>query len=209
MARYKEAVCRLCRREGSRLYLKGERCYGSKCAFEKREKPPGEVRPGRPAKVGEYGTQLRAKQKMRRSYGVLEKPFHNYFNRAERESGVTGENLLRSLELRLDNVVYRLGWAVSRAQARQLVRHRHILVNGRHVDIPSYLVSEGDVIEVKPGSRNMALLRGAVEASAGRGCPAWLRMDPHTLQGEVVRLPSREDIEATFEEQLVVEYYSR
>jgi len=209
MARYKEAVCRLCRREGSRLYLKGERCYGSKCAFEKREKPPGEVRPGRPAKVGEYGTQLRAKQKMRRSYGVLEKPFHNYFNRAERESGVTGENLLRSLELRLDNVVYRLGWAVSRAQARQLVRHRHILVNGRHVDIPSYLVSEGDVIEVKEKSRQIPQIIESLKAVERRGVPQWLEVDKDNFRGSVRLLPSREDITMPIQEHLIVELYSK
>lgn len=209
MARYKDAVCRWCRREGSRLYLKGERCYSSKCALERREKPPGEIRPGRPTKLGDYGTQLRAKQKMRRSYRVLEKPFHNYFNRAEREPGVTGENLLRLLELRLDNVVYRLGFAISRAQARQLVRHRHVLVDGRIVDIPSYLVSEGNVIGIKAKSRNLEVLQLAVESSARRGCPGWLRVDPHTLEGQVLSLPSREDMDPSLEEQLVVEYYSR
>jgi small subunit ribosomal protein S4 len=209
MARYKEAVCRLCRREGSRLYLKGERCYSSKCAIEKRENPPGQVHMQRQRKVGDYGIQLRAKQKMRRTYGVLERPFHNYFGQAVRETGVTGENLLRLLELRLDNVVYRLGLAVSRAQARQFVRHRHVLLNGRIVNIPSYLVDEGDVIEIKQKSRNLDALRFAVEASTGRGVPAWLRMDTHALRGEVLNLPSREDIEADFEEQLVVEFYSR
>lgn len=208
MARYREAVCRLCRRERMKLYLKGDRCYTDKCAFERHSYPPGQHGQAR-AKYSDYGIQLREKQKVKRMYGLLERQFRNYFHLAERQKGITGTNLLTLLERRLDNVVYRLGFAVSRAQARQLVRHNHFLLNGRKVNIPSYLVQEGDVIELKEGSRQIPQIVEAVRSSARRGTPDWLNLDLENFRGSVLRLPAREDITMPIQEHLIVELYSK
>jgi len=208
MARYTGPVCRLCRREGTKLFLKGDRCYNDKCAFNRRPVPPGQHGKGR-RKVSEYGLQLREKQKMRRAYGLLEKQFRLYFNKASRMKGLTtGEGLLQLLELRLDNVVYRLGLGVSRAQARQLTLHRHILVNGNKVNIPSYQVQPGDVISVKEGSQSVDIFK-AVKENGVSNIPKWLEMDADKLTGKVVQKPDRGDVDLTLEEHLVVEYYSK
>jgi small subunit ribosomal protein S4 len=208
MARYTESVCRLCRREGAKLFLKGTRCYSKKCAFERRPSPPGQHGVRR-RKVGEYGLQLREKQKVRRTYGVLERQFRNYFVDAENRPGVTGENLLRSLETRLDNVVYRLGFATSRAQARQLVNHGHFAVNGRATDISSYRLKPGDVISVRESHRTREPFKIAKETLRNHQAPEWLRVDAATLAGTVVTPPSRDQMPLDLNEQLVVEYYSR
>ncbi len=208
MARYTDARCRLCRRERMALYLKGDRCYTDKCAIQRRNYPPGQHGQGR-GKISDYGLQLREKQKVRRMYGVLEKQFRGYFHRAERMRGVTGTNLLILLERRLDNIVYRLGFANSRAQARQLVRHNHILVDGRRVNLPSYLVKVGQTVEVAERSRNSPLVRDALEAAARRGCPPWLELDKDAAKGRVSMLPSREDITMPIQEHLIVELYSK
>jgi small subunit ribosomal protein S4 len=211
MARYKDAVCKLCRREGEKLFLKGERCVSPKCAFERRPYPPGLH--GRQAqfrrKVSDYGLQLRAKQKARRVYGVLERQFRRYFREAEQRRGLTGTNLLVLLESRLDNVVYRLGFAASRPQARQLVRHGHMEVNGRKVDIPSFLVKPGDVITVRQGSQRSPYFRDLIEDLSHRAVPEWLSRDDEAMVGRVMALPERKDIDVAFDEQLIVEYYSR
>ena len=208
MARYTGPVCRLCRREGTKLFLKGDRCYSDKCAFNRRPVPPGQHGQGR-RKVSEYGLQLREKQKMRRAYGLLEKQFRLYFNKASRMKGLTtGEALLQLLELRLDNVVYRLGLGVSRAQSRQLVLHSHILVNGKKVNIPSYQVQAGDVITVKEGSQNVDIFK-AVKENGVSNLPKWVEMDAAKLTGKVLQKPEREDVDLTLEEHLVVEYYSK
>ena len=208
MARYNGSVCRLCRREGQKLFLKGERCYTEKCSVGRRSYAPGQHGQGR-KKASEYGIQLRAKQRARRYYGVLEGQFHTYFEEAERRQGVTGENLLRILESRLDNVVYRLGFASSRAQARQLVVHGHFTVNGRKVDIPSYLVKAGDVVAVKEKSRGTENMKTIAEANSARPVPQWLDVNRETLEGKVVNLPAREDIDVPVEEHLIVEFYSK
>ena len=208
MARYTASVCRLCRREGQKLFLKGERCYTEKCSVGRRSYAPGQHGQGR-KKTSEYGIQLRAKQRARRYYGVLEGQFHTYFEEAERRQGVTGENLLRILESRLDNVVYRLGFASSRAQARQLVVHGHFTVNGRKVDIPSYLVKAGDVVAVKEKGRGTENMKTIVEANSARPVPQWLDVNRETLEGKVVSLPAREDIDVPVEEHLIVEFYSK
>lgn len=208
MARYIEPVCRLCRRQGGKLYLKGDRCYSNKCSFDRHSYVPGEHGQGR-QKVSKYGLQLREKQKAKRIYGVLESQFRRYFARAEKERGITGENLLRLLERRLDNAVFRLGMASSRSQARQLVRHGHFSVNGRRVDIPSYLVKPGDVIAVRERSKKMPLFQGLAESLQGRSVPDWLELDAENLQGRVVALPTREHIDIPLEEHLIVELYSR
>lgn len=208
MARYTGSVCRLCRREGAKLFLKGDRCYGPKCSLGKRATPPGEHGQARQRKQSEYALQLREKQKARRAYGVLEKQFHRYFDKAERMSGITGENLLAALERRLDNVVYRLGLAASRAQARQIVRHGHIRVNGRKITIPSYLVDVNDVITVRERSADAAHFK-ALREGTGRVTPKWLTMDAENLKGTVVAMPQREDIDLTIQEHLIVELYSR
>ena len=208
MARYTEAVCRLCRREGMKLYLKGDRCYSDKCAMNKRAFAPGQHGQGR-KKVSEYGIQLREKQKVRRIYGVQEKQFRIYFQKAERQKGVVGENLLRLLECRLDNVIYRLGFGVSRAEARQLVRHGHFTVNGRKVNIPSYLVKVGETIAVKEGSKSSPKFQTMVEALPHKTIPGWLDLDKNNLVAKVVSLPTREDIDLAINEQLIVELYSR
>ncbi len=209
MGRYTGPRCRLCRREGKRLYLKGARCYTSKCALERRNYPPGMHGQRRAGKPSEYGIQLRAKQQMRRIYGVSERQFRNYFRRAVRQKGITGEILLQLLERRLDNVVYRLGFASSRAEARQLVSHRHIMVNGRIVNIPSYLVREGDVISVKPRSRGIQPIQNAINAAMGRPQVPWLEVDYDQLTGRVLSLPTRDQIDTQVDERLVVEFYSR
>ncbi|MGI6706129.1 MAG: 30S ribosomal protein S4 [Clostridia bacterium] len=207
MARYTGAVCRLCRREGMKLYLKGERCYTEKCSITRRPTPPGQHGQSR-RKVSEYGLQLREKQKARRIYGVLENQFEKYFEMAERMKGITGENLLQLLERRLDNVVYRLGFASSRAQARQFVRHGHIRVNGKKVNIPSYLVNVGETISVKENSRDIDRFKEAREGTS-RIVPKWLEVDSGNLEGKVVALPVREDIDMELQEHLIVELYSR
>lgn len=207
MARYTDAVCRLCRREGVKLYLKGEKCYTDKCPVVKRNTPPGQHGLNRRAKVSEYGLQLREKQKARRFYGVLENQFERYFDLAARKKGVTGEILLQILERRLDNVVYRMGFGASRAEARQIVKHSHVEVNGRKVNIPSYLIREGDVIAIREGSKDHKRVK---ELSAGnRTIPAWLSVENEALRGTIVRLPNRDEIDAPVQEHLIVELYSR
>lgn len=208
MARYTEAVCRLCRREGVKLYLKGDRCYSDKCAVDRKSYAPGQHGQSR-KKISEYGLQLREKQKARRIYGVLEKQFRNYFKKAERQKGITGENLLRFLERRLDNVVYRLGYASSRIEARQLVRHGHFTVNGKRVNIPSYLVEVGDVIKVAEKSAKSPKFKELAEAAAHRTPPAWLESNVDGLEGRVLAFPSREEIDTGIEEHLIVELYSK
>ena len=208
MARYRGAVCRLCRREGAKLFLKGERCFTDKCALERRPYPPGQHGQMRTKKT-EYGLLLREKQKLKRIYGVLEKQFRRYFAEAERRKGVTGETLLVLLERRLDNVVYRMGFANSRNQARQLVRHGHVMVNGRKVDIPSYQVKVGDVIKIREKSREIPLIKEALEGRARRGVPSWLEVDAERLEGKIKAMPTREEIAIPVQEQLIVEFYSK
>ncbi|MDD4320175.1 MAG: 30S ribosomal protein S4 [Acidaminococcaceae bacterium] len=208
MARYTEAVCRQCRREGVKLFLKGDRCYGSKCAFEVRAYAPGQHGQAR-KKVSEYGIQLREKQKARRIYGMLERQFHNCFVRAEKQKGITGENLLIMLERRMDNVVYRLGLADSRSQARQLVTHGHISVNGKRLDIPSALVKAGDVISVMENSRGLEYFKGMAETLAKKTVPVWMVGDAQNLGGKIDRFPIREEIDLPIEEHLIVELYSK
>ena len=211
MARYKDAVCKLCRREGEKLFLKGERCVSPKCAFERRPYPPGSH--GKQStfrrKTSDYGLQLRAKQKARRVYGVLERQFRRYFREAEKQRGQTGVNLLILLESRLDNVVYRLGFAASRPQARQLVRHGHLEVNGRKVNIPSYLVKAGDIVMVRTRSRQMVYFKDLFHDLPHRAVPEWLSRDDEVMAGRVMSVPERKDIDVTLNEQLIVEYYSR
>ena len=208
MARYTGSVCKLCRREGEKLFLKGERCYSDKCSVSRRNYVPGQHGKGR-KKISEYGLQLRMKQKARRYYGILEGQFHHYFEMAERKQGVTGENLLRILESRLDNVVYRLGWASSRAEARQLVVHGHFMVNGKKVDIPSYLLRAGEVVAVSAKSKESTKVKAVLEANSGRPVPAWLDLNREALEAKVVNLPAREEIDTPVEEQLIVEFYSK
>ena len=207
MARYVGPVCRLCRREGMKLFLKGERCYTEKCAIEKRNFPPGQHGKSRKAKLAGYGLQLREKQKVKRIYGVLEDQFRRYFEAADRTRGITGETLLQLLERRFDNVIYRLGLATSRPQARQLVRHGHFLINGKKVDIPSYSLRAGDVVTVKAASEKNATIVHAMEEVKGRGVPAWLTFDG--ASGKVMSLPTREQINLPVQEQLIVELYSK
>ncbi len=209
MARYREAVCRLCRREGVKLFLKGQRCLTDKCAIEKRNFAPGQHGKARRPKLVGYGKQLREKQKLRRLYGILEDQFRAYFEKAAAMKGVTGENLLLMLERRLDNVVYREGLATSRAQARQLIRHGHIQVSGRKVNIPSFQVSPGQEVAVRESSRNMLSIQRAVDLTGGRSVPPWLEFDREHLKGRVVSLPKREDVNFPIQEQMVVELYSK
>jgi len=208
MARYTDAVCRLCRREGQKLFLKGDRCYTEKCAADRRPYPPGQHGQGR-SKTSEYGLQLREKQKAKRYYGVLESQFRGYFNMASKRKGKTGENLLAILETRLDNTVYRLGFAMSRAEARQLVLHGHFLVNGRKVNIPSFLVRPGMIISLKDKSRHLEKIKSVIEANASRVPPKWLEYDSNALIAKVSTVPEREDIDIPIEEQLIVELYSK
>ncbi len=208
MARYTGAVCRLCRREGQKLFLKGERCYSEKCSIAVRAYAPGQHGQGR-KKSSEYGLQLRAKQKARRFYGVQEGQFRHYFEIAERKQGVTGENLLKILESRLDNVVYRVGFASSRAEARQLIGHGHFEVNGSRVDIASYLLKAGDVIAICEKSKALEKMKGVVEANASRPAPAWIDVDKDKCEAKVIALPERDQIDAPVEEQPIVEFYSK
>ena len=210
MARYAGPVCRLCRREGMKLFLKGERCYAEKCAIEKRNVPPGQQgRRRRPNKVMGYGSQLREKQKVKRTYGVLESQFRRYFAAAERQRGITGETLLQLLERRLDNVVYRLGLATSRPQARQLVRHGHVRLNGQRADIPSISLKAGDAVTVREKSTKKPSIVYAMEEVKGRGIPQWLEFDAGKLAGRIASLPTREQINLPVQEQLIVELYSK
>jgi len=209
MARYIGPVCRLCRREGMKLFLKGERCYTEKCAIEKRNFLPGQHGKARKAKLAGYGLQLREKQRVKRIYGVLENQFRRYFEAADRQRGITGELLLQMLECRLDNVIYRIGFSTSRAQARQLVRHGHFSVNGKKVDIPSYQVREGDIVAVRERSKQTAAVQHAIEEVKGRGIPEWLSLQADQASGRIVSLPTRAQINLPVQEQLIVELYSK
>ena len=208
MARYTGAVCRLCRREGAKLYLKGDRCYSDKCSLKRRQYAPGQHGQGR-KKLSEYGVQLREKQKAKRYYGILESQFRHYFELAAKKQGVTGENLLSILETRLDNVAYRLGFGMSRAEARQLVRHGHVTVNGKKVNIPSYLISVGDVIAVKEASKGSAKIKAVLESNSGKSIPKWLDLNKDTAEAKVIALPARDDIDLEIAEHLIVELYSK
>jgi small subunit ribosomal protein S4 len=208
LARYRESVCRLCRREGLKLFLKGDRCYSEKCAFERRGFAPGDHGQLR-KKFSDYGVQLREKQKLKRMYGLLEKQFRGYFGRADRQKGITGTNLLLFLERRLDNMIFRMGFANSRTEARQLVRHNHFLVGEKRVNIPSYLVKPGDEIRVREGSRKVERIIEAMETVARRGVPQWLEVDKTNFRGVVKMLPAREELTMPVKEQLVVELYSK
>ncbi|MGA1842398.1 MAG: 30S ribosomal protein S4 [bacterium] len=208
MARYRESSCRLCRREGEKLFLKGDRCFKDKCSLERRNFPPGQHGQRR-QKFSDYGMQLREKQKVKRMYGLLEKQFRNYFKKVERQKGITGENLLIKLEMRLDNLVYRLGFACSRNQARLLVTQGHFLVKGRKVNIPSFIAKPSDVIEVKEKSRKLTIIQESMEAAIQRGIPNWLELDAENFRGIVKALPSREEITHPIQEQMIVELYSK
>ncbi len=208
MARYRDANCKLCRREGEKLFLKGSRCMGPKCAIERRQYAPGQHGQNMRRKVSAYGLQLREKQKVRRTYGILERQFHNYFKKADAKTGITGESLIQFLERRLDNMVYRLGFAPSRKAARQLVRHRHLMVDGRIVDIPSYLVRPGQVIRIKDKSKKLDMIHEAMKMGRGDEYP-WMRLNKAGLEGELLEIPVRTDIPLTANEQLIVELYSK
>ncbi len=210
MAKYTGPVCRLCRREDMKLFLKGDRCYTDKCGYERRAYPPGQHGQTRRRKrASDYGEQLREKQKVKRIYGIAERQFRGYYHRAARMKGVTGANLIQLLERRLDNVVYRMGFVSDHAEGRQLVRHGHFIVNGRKVDIPSYLVRAGDVIEVRTKSRTIARIMEALAAVERRGIPSWVELDKDAFQGKVTALPAREDVTLPIREQLIVELYSK
>ena len=208
MARYIGSVCKMCRREGEKLFLKGDRCLSDKCSFSRRSYAPGQHGQAR-KKQSEYGLQLREKQKLRRIYGILEAQFARYFDLAERKKGITGELLLQLLETRLDNVVYRLKLAGSRREARQLVRHGFFRVNDRKVNIPSYQVKPGDVIKLKDGASNSLLIKGILEANNGQNIPEWLELDTNVWTARVISIPSREQIDVPIQEHLIVELYSR
>ena len=209
MARYAGPVCRLCRREGMKLFLKGERCYGEKCAIERRNVPPGQHGKGRRARLLGYGLQLREKQKVKRMYGVLERQFRRYFEKADRQKGVTGEILLQLLERRLDNVVYRLGFAASRAQGRQLVRHGHFTVNGKRADVPSFSIKPGDLVAVRPSSLKNPSITYAMEEVKGRGIPEWMELNGEQMTGRLAATPTRDQLNLPIQEQLIVELYSK
>ncbi len=209
MARYSGSLCRLCRREDLKLFLKGDRCYGDKCAFERRPYAPGQHGQRRRGKFSDYRMQLREKQKVKRIYGVLEKQFRRYYYRAERLKGISGTNLLILLESRLDNVVYRMGFASSRNQARQLVRHNHFLVNGKRVNIPSYQVKPGDVVEVREKSRKVAQILEAIETVVRRGVPEWIEVEKEKFVGTLKAIPNREELTMPVNEQLIIELYSK
>ncbi|MBW2408577.1 MAG: 30S ribosomal protein S4 [Deltaproteobacteria bacterium] len=209
MARYTDSVCRQCRRENMKLYLKGDRCYSDKCAFDRRGYPPGEHGERRGRKISDYGIQLREKQKVKRMYGLSEKQFRLFFERADRQKGITGTNLLVLLERRLDNVVFRLGFVNSRAQGRQLVRHNHFSVNGQKVNIPSYIVNIGDAVEVREKSRKITAISDSMEAVVRRGIPQWLDLEKDNHKGLIKAFPVREDLTMPMQEQLVVELYSK
>ena len=209
MARYNESVCRLCRREGLKLFLKGDRCYSEKCAIERREYSPGQHGQSRRTKLSEYGVQLREKQKVRQLYGLLERQFHRFFNIAERSNGVTGDNLIKILESRMDNMVYRMGFANSRQEARMLIGQNHFIVNNRRANIPSILLKPGDVLMVKEKSKKITRIAAALESSERRGIPEWLMVDREKMEGTVKALPKREEITIPINENLIVEYYSK
>jgi len=212
MAKYRGPVCKLCRREGEKLFLKGERCFGPKCSFERRSYAPGMHGKGaqfRRRRDSDYNRQLRAKQKARRVYGVFERQFHRYYEVALSRHGITGINLLQILESRMDNVIFRLGYAANRAQARLLVTHGHFAVNGRRTDVPSALISQGDIVSVRDGSRRRSYFKDLLAVAEDRNVPAWLSRDLKELSGTMVRLPERSEIDANLSEQLIVEYYSR
>jgi small subunit ribosomal protein S4 len=209
LARYTGSVCRLCRRENMKLFLKGDRCYSDKCAFDRRGYPPGQHGQRRRGKTSDYGIQLREKQKVKRMYGLSEDQFRLFFQRAERQKGITGENLLAMLERRMDNVVYRLGYVNSRSQGRQFVRHKHFLVNGKSVNIPSYLISIGDIIELREKSKKVKMIEDALDAVVRRGIPQWLDLEKENMKGVVKGMPLREDITTPIQEQLIVELYSK
>jgi len=209
LARYTEALCRLCRRENLKLFLKGDRCYGDKCAYDRRPYAPGQHGQRRGGKISDYQLQLREKQKVKRIYGILEKQFRRYYYQAEKKKGITGTNLLLLLESRIDNIVYRMGFATSRNQARQLVRHNHFLVNGKKTNIPSYQVKVGDVIEIKEGSRKVPMFSEAMETVVRRGIPSWMEVDKDAFKGTLKALPGREDLTMPIQEQLIVELYSK
>lgn len=208
MARYIGALCRICRREGEKLFLKGDRCYTEKCAVERRKYPPGEHGQGF-KKLSDYGIQLREKQKVRKMYGVLERQFRRYFHAAERKKGVTGEILLQLIESRLDTMVFRMGFAPNRRRARQIVGHGHIMVNGRMTNLPSYQVKKGDVVEVKTASRDIPEIIDSLSKSEYRGMPGWVEIDSANFRGKVIHIPSRDEIQLPVQEQLVVELYSK
>jgi small subunit ribosomal protein S4 len=208
MARYREANCKLCRREGEKLFLKGSRCLSEKCAIERRQYAPGQHGQNMRRKVSAYGQQLREKQKVRRTYGILERQFRTYFKKADQKTGITGEALVQMLECRLDNMVYRLGFSGSRKQARQLVRHRHVMVDGRIVDIPSYQVKPKQIIRIKDKSKNLDLIHEALKIGRGDDIP-WLRLNKAALEGELLEVPKRSEIPLTANEQLIVELYSK
>ena len=209
MARYTGSVCRICRRENLKLFLKGDRCYSDKCAFDRRGYPPGQHGQRRGRKISDYGIQLREKQKVKRMYGLSEKQFRLFFERADNQKGITGTNLLVFLERRLDNVVYRLGFVNSRPQARHFVRHNHFLINGKKVNIPSYLIKIGDVVEVREKGRKIQALEDALDAVVRRGIPQWLDLEKEDMKGMIKEFPSREDITTPIQEQLIVELYSK
>jgi len=209
LARYIDPRCRLCRRENLKLFLKGDRCYSDKCAFDRRGYPPGQHGQRRGRKISGYGIQLREKQKVKRMYGLSEKQFHLFFEKADRKKGITGTNLLVFLERRLDNVVYRLGFVNSRAQGRQLVRHQHFSVNGKKVNIPSYLIKIGDVVEIREKSRKVKTIEDSLDAVVRRGVPQWLELEKKDLKGIVKGFPIREDLTMPIQEQLIVELYSK
>lgn len=209
MARYTDANCKLCRREAEKLFLKGHRCYTDKCAFERRGYAPGQHGQSRRFKVSNYGMQLREKQKVRRIYGILEKQFRNYFEKADKKVGITGETLLQMLECRLDNLIYRLGFAPSRKAARQLVRHRHFTVNGRIVDVPSFQIKPGSIIKVRDKSKTLDIIHSSLKEFGQTDQIAWLRLNKAALEGELLEIPKRQDIPMTANEQLIVELYSK
>jgi len=209
LARYRGSVCRICRRENLKLFLKGDRCYSDKCAFDRRGYAPGEHGQRRRGKTSDYGIQLREKQKVKRMYGLSEKQFHLFFQRADRQKGITGTNLLSALERRIDNVVYRLGFVDSRTQGRHFVRHNHFLVNGKKVNIPSYLLKIGDVIEIREKSKKVQAINDSLDAVVRRGVPQWLELEKENLKGSVKTFPIREDISMPIQEQLIVELYSK
>ncbi len=208
MGRYRGSVCRLCRRENLKMFLKGDRCYSDKCSFERKAYPPGD-HSRVPRKVSDYGIQLREKQKVKRMYGLMEKQFRGYFKRAERQKGITGENLLMLLERRLDNTIFRLGFARSRNEARQVVKHSHFLVNGKKVNIPSYIIKPADVIELKEKSRKINGILESLNTVSRRGVPNWLELDKDQFKGRILSFPTREDLTFPIEEKLIVELYSK
>ena len=209
MARYTGSSCRQCRRENLKLFLKGDRCYGDKCAFERRPYAPGQHGQRRAGKFSDYQLQLREKQKVKKIYGVLEKQFRRYYYRAEKQKGITGTNLLILLECRLDNIIYRMGFAASRDQARQLIRHNHFMVGNRKVNIPSYQVKVGDIVQIRERSRKVASILGAMETVIRRGIPSWIELDKENFKGTLSALPNREDLTMPIQENLIIELYSK